>query len=112
MLNKYCKCGNYCREGQRTCLRCHAAYLRKWRRTHSLNQEQRMKSNCRCYARIYQKRGKIISKPCEKCGSLNPQRHHEDYNKPLDIVFLCRECHLEYHKKLKSKRITNIKEKH
>lgn len=39
------------------------------------------------------KAGRLIKQPCSKC--LNPiaQAHHEDYTKPLDIVWLCSKCH-------------------
>jgi hypothetical protein len=44
------------------------------------------------------KRGLIVRPSrCEQCGSDNNQQvldaHHEDYSKPLEVVFLCRECH-------------------
>ena len=42
------------------------------------------------------KSGKLIkSEFC--CGCLivcNVQAHHENYNKPLDVVWVCRKCHL------------------
>jgi ribosomal protein S27AE len=41
--------------------------------------------------------GKLI-KPdiCSKCGSGKKiQAHHEDYSKPLDIIWLCFKCHRE-----------------
>ena len=50
--------------------------------------------------------GKITPKPCERCGA-DPKRHngssdvhahHDDYSKPLDVRWLCAECHIEYHK--------------
>ena len=35
---------------------------------------------------------------CEKCGSIKRlERHHKDYNKPFDIITLCRCCHLKEH---------------
>lgn len=35
---------------------------------------------------------------CSKCGSSrNIQAHHEDYTKPLDIVWLCASCHKQLH---------------
>jgi len=50
----------------------------------------------------------ILIKPvfCEKCG--NPQilkngangiqAHHCDYDKPLEVEWLCKKCHYEWHK--------------
>lgn len=35
--------------------------------------------------------GEIIKKPCAVCGTTNLKlhMHHEDYSKPLEIVWLC-----------------------
>jgi hypothetical protein len=46
---------------------------------------------------VYQRRGKLIPKPCENCGSVDSQKHHEDYRKPLVVKWLCRACHLALH---------------
>lgn len=46
--------------------------------------------------------GTIISQPCYKCGSGKSQAHHEDYSKPLDIVWLCKMHHMERHREIKS----------
>jgi len=37
--------------------------------------------------------GLIEKKPCEKCNSKNTEAHHSDYNKPLNIIWLCKKCH-------------------
>ena len=37
--------------------------------------------------------GKIIKKPCEICKEENSQGHHPDYNKPLEVVWLCPSHH-------------------
>jgi len=35
---------------------------------------------------------------CEKCGKkLAIERHHEDYNKPLDVMFVCKDCNMIYY---------------
>jgi hypothetical protein len=47
---------------------------------------------------MYLKRGKITQKPCEVCGEL-AQMHHDDYSRPLDVRWLCREHHLAHHAK-------------
>lgn len=36
---------------------------------------------------------------CSCCDNkCTPEAHHEDYSKPLEVVWMCRECHKEYHK--------------
>ena len=44
------------------------------------------------------KTGKIVPRPCEVCGAAKAQAHHDDYNKPLEVRWLCREHHEEWHK--------------
>lgn len=35
-----------------------------------------------------------IEQPCCKCGHLGGnERHHPDYKKPLEIIWLCKKCH-------------------
>lgn len=87
---------------QRYCSLCHAAYMREWRPMFSeMTPEQQKKATARSIARVYESRGKLIAKDCEDCGADKElsERHHEDYNKPLDVTWLCRPCHLQRHKK-------------
>ena len=35
--------------------------------------------------------------PCVDCGKPGEHRHHEDYNKPFEIVWLCESCHHSRH---------------
>lgn len=76
--------------------------MRAWRRTHPLTPEQRRRDNCRSYANVYLRRGKIQRGPCVDCG-VEPdefgdvEMHHADYSKPLEITWLCRDCHLDRH---------------
>jgi hypothetical protein len=98
MTDKHCsKCSLPRRASGRYCLVHHAAYIRKWRETHPLTGEAKMKHNARCYANCYVRRGKIARKPCRTCGNKRSQMRHNDYSKPLEVVWLCRPCHLKHH---------------
>lgn len=41
--------------------------------------------------------GRIKRESCAVCGEADAQGHHEDYSKPLDVVWLCEKHHREYH---------------
>lgn len=43
------------------------------------------------------KNGEIQKEPCEKCGNIDAHAHHDDYNKPLEIRWLCRDHHMQEH---------------
>ena len=87
------------RLGQRYCRACHAAYMRRNRPKDSqLPTEAKMHQLARKKANVYQTRGKLIPRPCEDCGSTGVQKHHPDYVQALDVVWLCRPCHLARHR--------------
>lgn len=46
--------------------------------------------------------GKIKKQSCLDCNSIETFAHHPNYNKPLEIVWLCRLHHAIEHKKIKS----------
>lgn len=52
-----------------------------------------------------QKAGKILipkNKLCENCNKqIAKERHHKDYDKPLEVKFLCVGCHKREHSKNK-----------
>lgn len=89
--------GRHLRQDQRYCLMCHAAYMREWRKTHKLDGESLRKANVRSYAGAYKRRGRLSPEVCQVCGDERSQMHHEDYDKPLDVTWLCRPCHMDLH---------------
>lgn len=42
--------------------------------------------------------GKIEPQPCEICGESRAYAHHDDYSKPLEVRWLCKRHHVEWHK--------------
>lgn len=64
-------------------------------------------------------KGVIIPEPCQICGIFgkaeNGRRlvdaHHDDYNKPLDVRWLCKAHHVEWHKKNKAIQFKNTQER-
>ena len=108
MRKKTCKCGKHIslvrqRSGQRYCLKHHAEAMRKNRKKYpyaTYSTEKKKHSNVRSYSNVYQKRGKITKQPCSLCGSTyRLEKHHPDYNKPLEVIWLCRKDHVELHSK-------------
>ena len=55
-----------------------------WRARNALNHEIR--------------KGRMERQPCAVCGATKTDAHHEDHNKPLDVVWLCRTHHALIHR--------------
>lgn len=90
-------CGSWTSRAGRYCSHCHASYMREWRKTHALSKEQAKRSSARSFALVYKKRGTITQENCRACGSPDSEMHHIDYEQPLAVIWLCRECHLSWH---------------
>jgi ribosomal protein S27AE len=54
---------------------------------------ERIKARQIAYEAI--KTGKLIKQPCEKCGKIDVDAHHDDYSKPLEVRWLCEKHHRE-----------------
>jgi hypothetical protein len=46
------------------------------------------------------KDGSLIKQPCEVCGCLEVEAHHEDYSAPMDVRWLCRKHHAARHREI------------
>lgn len=45
--------------------------------------------------------GKLHRQPCRDCGSQKSHAHHDDYSKPLEVIWLCAKHHAEHHVELR-----------
>jgi hypothetical protein len=77
-------------------------YHKNYRKTHPDKEaEQREKHLHKVKARSTLNNavaiGHIERKPCGVCGDVSVEAHHHDYNKPLDVTWLCRAHHEEMH---------------
>lgn len=63
-----------------------------------LSAEARKRANARAYANVYKRRGLIPKGACFICETLDAEMHHGDYDKPTEVLWLCRPCHLAHHK--------------
>lgn len=62
----------------------------------------KLKSQVRTKANYYIKIP--LNAKCELCSSKSKiERHHQDYNKPLQVILVCKDCHYKIHRKYKQK---------
>lgn len=47
------------------------------------------------------KTGQLVREPCAECGASPAEAHHEDYGRPLAVIWLCPVCHRRRHPKRK-----------
>ena len=52
------------------------------------------------------KTGRMVRLPCVICGDSKSQGHHEDYDKPLEVVWLCQKHHKARHREIDAEQIT------
>lgn len=82
--------------------------VRKWNREYRRRNKERckiweskkdpLKVKVRQIVRTLVYEGKLKKYPCVVCGNPKSQAHHEDYSKPLDIIWLCAQHHTDLHK--------------
>lgn len=64
-------------------------------------ERNRKSMKARATSRVYfaKQKGQLIKKPCEVCGAEQTDAHHDDYAKPLEVRWLCRAHHRQWHVK-------------
>jgi hypothetical protein len=81
---------------------------KRWRRKPENQEKERVRTQkrwredprvpARRLAQQAKRRGKTVVGPCVFCGKKeNIHQHHFDYKRPLEVVFICSDCHVKYH---------------
>ena len=119
--NPICKCGktkeNNCDAFCRACTSLSKVTAREKQRTDPVwraqqkeknvkkykeDLEYRQKQQCRKETHRLLRKGLLERMPCSVCGSFeNNEAHHEDYSKPMEVIWFCAVHHHEHHKNLK-----------
>ncbi len=109
---------------RRRCNACHAAQTRAWRHRHPENVKAWNREYERARCQTPEGRRKVHAwqaanwavllglirrrHECEHCGlsdrAVGLQKHHPDYRKPIDVVWLCPACHANEHRRLRARR--------
>jgi hypothetical protein len=79
------------------CKPCAAKYNREWRKRNPSTGEKKLRDSVR--VKTYHKiaKGELVRQPCEICGELKVEAHHDDYHKPFEVRWLCFIHHGEHH---------------
>jgi hypothetical protein len=56
------------------------------------------KTDARAAAQKAVRDGVLKRGPCEDCGDPDTEAHHDDYSRPLDVRWLCRRHHSDWHR--------------
>lgn len=76
------------------CIKAKVEITRIWRA------EDKRRQKAHNMVRNAVKTGKLVRQPCCRCGNPKTVAHHEDYDKPLDVMWLCQVCHAKRHKEI------------
>jgi len=92
------------------CTKCNTEVCRKYRNTETgmakvreavarSTEKYKYKQNARANLNYHVKVGNIFKPPqCTVCKKVKiVEGHHMDYTKPLDVIWLCRQCHSDIH---------------
>lgn len=72
-------------------------YDRNRRREDRKKEITKLKDKARNKVKNALRSGRLIKKPCQVCQTTKKvEAHHEDYDRPLEIIWLCRLHHSQY----------------
>lgn len=99
---RFCRCAALSLPSPRSKLIIHRRRLSEYRKSHPVgyqggNPEGLRKILARNAVYRALKDGKIYRQPC-RCGADKVQAHHADYDKPLEVTWLCAWCHAAEHR--------------
>lgn len=73
------------------------AYYREYEKDYRKRPYVMVKDFARSYLKRAIQAGRVNREPCSMCGKERAEGHHEDYDQPLLIVWLCPSCHRALH---------------
>lgn len=73
-----------------------ADYFKKYRNNNILKISAKVKVRSALH------NGTLVRMPCEVCNAIKTEAHHDDYNKPLNVRWLCHKHHMQHHFRIKS----------
>lgn len=76
-------------------------YVNEYWKEYAKRPNTRAKILARHYAQNAIRRGELKREACSFCGQEQAEMHHNDYNQPLLIVWLCPNCHRKLHSVIK-----------
>ena len=73
-----------------------------WEKQHYIDIRKRNPEKLRARGIVTQLvfQGRMTRLPCETCGNPLTHAHHDDYDKPLEVRWLCAKHHGELHRKV------------
>lgn len=77
----------------------------------SKRQMNDVKRQAACAVTNAKRTGTLVPKPCVECGAARSEAHHDDYSKPLDVIWLCRFHHRRRDVELRQQRFAVLTKK-